>query len=781
MKFTHWRFVLLPLLFVFLNHLVDGGPFDLLVSVYAQSATTQVTATITDPNGLPYTNAAISVQLVPAPSGPAICAGAGQVQNPNPFTANANGFFSVNLCPNASISTPGTQWQFIVSLSPGVPPPLGTGPQTCSATVTISGVSQDISSSFSCPALSNSSGNGVGNGAAPAIRYYFAPTCPTADPDGVCIKAFGDTQPFNDCSWSTASPTITCNTPHFGPGQAIPNPVGMSVMGFQTCSGDVTQAHGTGGEIAPNAVMPTVIQLVDSQHIVISQNPANTQALVTTAPVGGCLVLGHIEDANFASLWTQVNAAKSCPKVTFGAGNYLITTPPEVLWDMPAACKNIGPALGGSSGNPGFGTVTLNAGFEVEGCGTGCVGLYLATNFPNGDSCQHVPTSSVSNPLHVGACFAIPVMGRWHDFRIDGGGQWAASALAGKTLGPYMAIGKLENFLCMNYGAYIGSSSTGIELSFQNKLWHVNNAGCGSIGIYVDSGATANIGYDVVVESSSVSALLTAGPGAFAGQPNFECFWCQFALSQSNPLGNFGLIRSTGGSIHLVGGAATPANGNDGGLNVNSGVQLYLCATTSPCTLSAEHFNFNANNGSSNNNSALVCSVACNTTLENSILSSQSAGFDYQDVSGSLLTNLGGNVYSPHFSIAGTVAGTDKSVLSVASRNSSLSSTTLLPSTKALNASGVAIYAYDSAAGSGCTGNTTVTWTVSYTDPTNNAQTSTAVETITTNGGATGGDALKTSLPIAIKPGTAVNISTVYAIGTGCTTGPSYAAIISML
>src|SRR5579885_2978579 len=78
------------------------------------------------------------------------------------------------------------------------------------------------------------------------------------------------------------------------------------------------------------------------------------------------------------------------------------------------------------------------------------------------------------------------------------------------------------------------------------------------------------------------------------------------------PAREFCLIRSTGGSIHLVGGAATPANGNDGGLNVNSGVQLYLCATTSPCTLSAEHFNFNANNGSSNNNSALVCSVACN-------------------------------------------------------------------------------------------------------------------------------------------------------------------------
>lgn len=118
----------------------------------------------------------------------------------------------------------------------------------------------------------------------------------------------------------------------------------------------------------------------------------------------------------------------------------------------------------------------------------------------------------------------------------------------------------------------------------------------------------------------------------------------------------------------------------------------------------------------------------------------------------------------------------------VASRNTSLASTTIL-STLRLPYSGpinFQIYAYDSAAGSGCAGNTTVTWTVSYTDPTGNAQTSTATETIITNGGSTGGDAMKVTMPININANTAVTYSTTYTVGSGCVTGPSYAANLKM-
>jgi hypothetical protein len=90
----------------------------------------------------------------------------------------------------------------------------------------------------------------------------------------------------------------------------------------------------------------------------------------------------------------------------------------------------------------------------------------------------------------------------------------------------------------------------------------------------------------------------------------------------------------------------------------------------------------------------------------------------------------------------------------------------------------VKLYAYDSAAGVACTGNTTVTWTLSYTDPTGTAQTNTAVETITTNGGTTGGDRLQSVFTIATNASSAITYSTVVAAGASCTTTPSYAALI---
>ena len=143
-----------------------------LVASFALGQTpTLVTGQVKDVNGVPYSfaqvaasltgippnvNATIIVNGIPTPIG-------GQ-QNAN---ADANGNFSMNLFCNTAgggcsvISPSGTHWQFTVNEN-GTPPPLGTGPQTCSATVTITGASQNITSSFaSCPALGNSSSGSV--------------------------------------------------------------------------------------------------------------------------------------------------------------------------------------------------------------------------------------------------------------------------------------------------------------------------------------------------------------------------------------------------------------------------------------------------------------------------------------------------------------------------------------------------------------------------------------------------------------------------------------------
>lgn len=131
---------------------------------------TIVSGTITDSNGVAYSFAKVSAQLLPTTASPTIIVNGVPVQigGQQNGSADVNGNFTMALFCNSAgggcsvISPSGTQWQFTVNEN-GSPPPLGTGPQLCSATLTISGASQVISSSFSaCPKLSNISGGGSG-------------------------------------------------------------------------------------------------------------------------------------------------------------------------------------------------------------------------------------------------------------------------------------------------------------------------------------------------------------------------------------------------------------------------------------------------------------------------------------------------------------------------------------------------------------------------------------------------------------------------------------------
>lgn len=136
---------------------------------------TVVTGTVKDTNGVPYAGASIKAQLVLAGAavngqptvtvtGVQACRSSGFGSSPcqvpfqgttGPFTLDSTGSFSQSLQDNALVTPASTQWLFSVTISPGVPPPLGTGPQACSATLTITGATQSITSNFSsCPALS---------------------------------------------------------------------------------------------------------------------------------------------------------------------------------------------------------------------------------------------------------------------------------------------------------------------------------------------------------------------------------------------------------------------------------------------------------------------------------------------------------------------------------------------------------------------------------------------------------------------------------------------------
>jgi len=153
--------------------------FSLFAAAVASAQTpTVVTGTVKDTNGVAYSFAKVSAQLIPTTASPTVIVNGiptaiGGQQNAN---ADVNGTFSMNLFCNTSsggcsvISPSGTQWQITVNVN-GAPPPLGTGPQACSATLTITGASQSVSSSFSaCPAVSAS---GVGGGGSTQVN----PTC----------------------------------------------------------------------------------------------------------------------------------------------------------------------------------------------------------------------------------------------------------------------------------------------------------------------------------------------------------------------------------------------------------------------------------------------------------------------------------------------------------------------------------------------------------------------------------------------------------------------------
>jgi hypothetical protein len=147
--------------------------FFAVIPAHAQFTT--VTGTIIDPNGWPYANATITAHLVPASSGPWRLQGqpyAGTMANTN---LDYNGSFRAAVGDNSMILPAGSQWQFTVNAQAqpqiGV---LGTGAQSFSITLTISGASQDISVQLTAAALTLSYACHVGfncGGTPPTVSF----------------------------------------------------------------------------------------------------------------------------------------------------------------------------------------------------------------------------------------------------------------------------------------------------------------------------------------------------------------------------------------------------------------------------------------------------------------------------------------------------------------------------------------------------------------------------------------------------------------------------------
>jgi hypothetical protein len=146
---------------LFFGLIVLASSLWLPASSYAQF--TLVSGTVTDPNGVAYANGTINATLItPGGGSGATLNGASFNQYPGPFQMQADGSFTFRLPDNNVVQPSGTQWKFTVGIA-GALPPLGTGPQSFSVTLSITGASQSISASLN-PSAPKLVAAGVGGG-----------------------------------------------------------------------------------------------------------------------------------------------------------------------------------------------------------------------------------------------------------------------------------------------------------------------------------------------------------------------------------------------------------------------------------------------------------------------------------------------------------------------------------------------------------------------------------------------------------------------------------------
>jgi hypothetical protein len=136
----------------------------LFLAPQARAQFTQVTATVKDPSGIPYADGTVSAVLTPGSSTGSFSLNgnpySGQI---GPASLDSTGSFVLNFGSNTAIVPAGTKWAITVNSNPGgIPLPFGTGAQSFTVTMTISGSTENISSTLNAaaPALTNFAAGG---------------------------------------------------------------------------------------------------------------------------------------------------------------------------------------------------------------------------------------------------------------------------------------------------------------------------------------------------------------------------------------------------------------------------------------------------------------------------------------------------------------------------------------------------------------------------------------------------------------------------------------------
>lgn len=194
-----------------------------LLPITAAAQFTQVSATVTDPNGLAYANGTVVAKLVlPGGTSPTLN-GLAYTPPSQPVGLNSVGFFLMQLADNNVLLPAATQWSFTVCSAGGtVQPAGGRGPVCFTAgPITITGAAQSITATLNAAALALSFASGgtinANSGSAGAVAIYpAAGGSTTVGPTPVLTVSGGNTTSTG--SWLTpdrggcAAPVIASAT-----------------------------------------------------------------------------------------------------------------------------------------------------------------------------------------------------------------------------------------------------------------------------------------------------------------------------------------------------------------------------------------------------------------------------------------------------------------------------------------------------------------------------------------------------------------------------------------
>jgi hypothetical protein len=245
----------------------------------SQGGFTTVTGTIVDPNLFPYacSGGTISAQLITAGGAGPTLNGLGFSTVTSPVQlgcitspgSGANGSFAMRLADSGVIVPGNTQWKFTVNMSPGITPPMGTGPQSFSFTTAINCSTNtpatctsntiDISTQLNALApaltrLSSATGIGVGGGSVTSVSagnlsplFTTLVSTPSTTPSlAFTLTNAGANTVFGNCTGSTAPPSFCSITAAMLPaGSGTVSSVGLALPPEFLVSGSPVTSSGT--------------------------------------------------------------------------------------------------------------------------------------------------------------------------------------------------------------------------------------------------------------------------------------------------------------------------------------------------------------------------------------------------------------------------------------------------------------------------------------------------------------------------------------------------------